>query len=278
MAEAQESENDRQLAYEFRDDQKYRDYTGVQLQDAIAKRIINLYSMLNGSDDSSRHSNLKRIIFLFENLDPTNAKNMRGEGFFITEVTIEGYKKQLRIFTDYEYILGPVENDITRLNTLLGRLLGMGCIVYNQARGLRQSLHVYYLDIVACILKPVVSRSKMRTILKAYESEYQAIYDYLIQECPDNAILIQTTKQYQHANLYNLYNNFERSRPAAAPPPTASPHIHIPLIPLGGNKTKKYTSKPKGKGKTKSKGKSQTKSKGKGQTKSKGKGQTKSKK
>jgi hypothetical protein len=277
MAEAQESENDRQLAYEFRDDQEYRDYTGVQLQDAIAKRIIDLYSILNGSDDGSRHSNLKRIIFLFENLDPTNAKNLREQGFFVTEVTIEGYKKQLRIFTDYEYILGPVENDITRLNTLLGRLLGMGCIVYNQARVLRQSLHVYYLDIIACILKPVVSRSKMRTILRAYESEYQAIYDYLTQECPDRVTLIQTTKQYQHANLYDLYNNFERSRPAAAPPPTAS-DIHIPLIPLGGNKTKKYTSKPKGKGKTKSKGKGKTKSKGKSQTKSKGKSQTKSKK
>jgi hypothetical protein len=273
MAEAQESENDRQLAYEFRDDQEYRDYTGVQLQDAIAKRIIDLYSILNGSDDSSRHSNLKRIIFLFENLDPTNAKNLREKGFFVTEVTIEGYKKQLRIFTDYEYILGPLENDVTRLNTLLGRLLGMGCIVYNQARVLRQSLHVCYLDIVACILKPVVSRSKMRTILKAYESEYQANYDYLTQECPYHAILIQTTKQYQHANLYNLYKIFERLRPAA-PPPTASPHIHIPL---GGNKTKKYTSKSKGKCQTKSKGKGKTKSKGKGKTKSKGKSQTKSK-
>lgn len=269
MAEAQESENDRQLAYEFRDDQEYGEYTVVQLQDAIAKRIIDLYSILNGSDDGSPHSekinNLKRIIFLFENLDSTNAKNIRGKGFFVTEVTIEGYKKQLRIFTDYEYILGPLENDITRLNTLLGRLLGMGCIVYNQARVLRQSLHKCYLDITACILTPVVSRSKMRKILTAYESEYQAIYDYLIQKCPDNAILIQTTKQYQHANLYNLYDNFERSRPAA-PPPTASAHIHIPLIPLGGNKTKKYTSKSKGKGKTKSKGKGKTKSKGKGKT------------
>lgn len=135
---AQESENDKQLAYEFRDDPKYGKYNVDQLNSVIAERIITLNNIKTREKMSYSEyiDYLKRIIFLFENLDQTYAKQIKD-----TEIVTED---KIRI----EYILAHVENDIHRFNTILGQLSNMGIISYANAIWFRNTLNDYYHKII----------------------------------------------------------------------------------------------------------------------------------
>ena len=239
------SENDKKLAYEFRDDPKYGTYNVDQLKSVIAERIITLNNRKTREKMSYSEyiDHLKRIIFLFENLDQTYAKQIKD-----TEIVTED---KIRI----EYILAHVENDIHRFNTILGQLSNMGIISYANAIWFRNTLNDYYHKII----KSTSQSKEMNTILLDYETHYETFYDDLKKKCSvRNCVHLATTQD--HVNLYELTFPGSRVDPTAA----AAASLHIPL---GGNKTKKYISKSKGKRKTKGKGKSKTKGKGKTKTK-----------